>query len=79
MQVSLGEIKSSLEADLQLHHSHLKDNAPASVSETAFSLSSQNNELKSCLQLLYKHIEFQIHKECKSWKALEEVIYSTNS
>jgi recombinational DNA repair protein (RecF pathway) len=74
MQVSLGEIKSSLEADLQLHQSHLKDNAPASAPETAFSLSSQNNELKSCLQLLYKHIEFQIHKECKSWKALEEVI-----
>jgi recombinational DNA repair protein (RecF pathway) len=74
MQVSLGEIKSSLEADLQLHQSHLQDNAPASASEKAFSLSSQNNELKSCLQLLYKHIEFQIHKECKSWKALEEVI-----
>ena len=74
MQVSLGEIKSSLEADLQVHQSHLKDHAPASASETAFSLSSQNNELKSCLQLLYKHIEFQIHKECKSWKALEEVI-----
>ena len=74
MQVSLGEIKSSLEADLQVHQSHLEDNAPASASETAFSLSSQNNELKSCLQLLYKHIEFQIHKECKSWKALEEVI-----
>jgi recombinational DNA repair protein (RecF pathway) len=74
MQVSLGEIKSSLEADLQLHQSHLKDNTPASVSETAFTLSSQNNELKSSLQLLYKHIEFQIHKECKSWKALEEVI-----
>ena len=79
MQVSLGEIKSSLEADLQLHQSHLKDNAPASVPEVGFSLSSQNNELKSCLQLLYKHIEFQIHKECKSWKALEEVIYNTNS
>jgi len=79
MQVSLGEIKASLEADLQVHQSHLKDNVPASASETAFSLNSQNNELKSCLQLLYKHIEFQIHKECKSWKALEEVIYSTNS
>jgi recombinational DNA repair protein (RecF pathway) len=75
MQVSLGEIKSSLEADL----SRLEDNALVPASETAFSLSSQNNELKSCLQLLYKHIEFQIHKECKSWKALEEVIYSTNS
>jgi recombinational DNA repair protein (RecF pathway) len=74
MQVSLGEIKASLEADLQVHQSHLEDNAQASVSEMAFSLSSQNNELKSCLQLLYKHIEFQIHKECKSWKALEEVI-----
>ena len=79
MQVSLGEIKASLEADLQVHQSHLKDHVPASASETAFSLNSQNNELKSCLQLLYKHIEFQIHKECKSWKALEEVIYSTNS
>jgi recombinational DNA repair protein (RecF pathway) len=74
MQVSLGEIKASLEADLQVHQSHLKDKAPAFASETAFTLSSQNNELKSCLQLLYKHIEFQIHKECKSWKALEEVI-----
>jgi len=30
-------------------------------------------ELKSCLQLLYKHLEFRIHKECKSWKTLEEV------
>lgn len=68
MQVSLGEIKASLE-------NNSRDTTP----EVAFSLSSQNNELKSCLQLLYKHIEFQIHKECKSWKALEEVIYSTNS
>lgn len=74
MQVSLGEIKSSLEAELQAHQPHLKDNAPRSVPELAFSLSSQNDELKSCLQLLYKHIEFQIHKECQSWKALEEVI-----
>jgi len=63
MQVSLGEIKTSLE-----------NNSPDTAPEVAFSLSSQNSELKSCLQLLYKHIEFQIHKECKSWKALEEVI-----
>lgn len=63
MQVSLGEIKSSLE-----------NNSLETIPEVAFTLSSQNNELKSCLQLLYKHIEFQIHKECKSWKALEEVI-----
>jgi recombinational DNA repair protein (RecF pathway) len=63
MQVSLGEIKASLE-----------NNSPDAAPEMAFSLDSQNNELKSCLQLLYKHVEFQIHKECKSWKALEEVI-----
>ena len=63
MQVSLGEIKASLE-----------NNSPDAAPEMAFSLDSQNNELKSCLQLLYKHVEFQIRKECKSWKALEEVI-----
>ncbi|NBV97946.1 MAG: DNA repair protein RecO [Proteobacteria bacterium] len=74
MQVSLGEIKSSLEAGVQHHQHQLDNNISSSVPELAFSLDSQNNELKSCLQLLYKHIEFQIHKECKSWKALEEVI-----
>jgi recombinational DNA repair protein (RecF pathway) len=74
MQVSLEEIKASLEAGVQHHQHQLDNNISSSVPELAFSLDSQNNELKSCLQLLYKHIEFQIHKECKSWKALEEVI-----
>jgi|688.fasta_scaffold00007_138 recombinational DNA repair protein (RecF pathway) len=74
MQVSLEEIKASLEAGVQHHQHQLDNNISSSVPEIAFSLDSQNNELKSCLQLLYKHIEFQIHKECKSWKALEEVI-----
>jgi recombinational DNA repair protein (RecF pathway) len=74
MQVSLEEIKASLEAGVQHHQHQLDNNISSSVPEIAFSLSSQNSELKSCLQLLYKHIEFQIHKECKSWKALEEVI-----
>ena len=45
------------------------------LKETEISLFEINLELKSCLQLLYKHLEFRIHKECKSWKNLSEILY----
>ena len=39
-----------------------------------FNLAAQNQELQATLKLLYKHIEFQTHTECKSWKALSELL-----
>ncbi|NQY79727.1 MAG: DNA repair protein RecO [Candidatus Caenarcaniphilales bacterium] len=39
-----------------------------------FSIEAQNSELKSTLKLLYKHIEFQTHSECRSWSALADIL-----
>lgn len=44
----------------------------SSLSE--FSIEAQNIELKSTLKLLYKHIEFQTHSECRSWSALADIL-----
>lgn len=62
MQVSLGEIKKGIGIEVLQEH------------QNDFSIENQNTELKSSLQLLYKHLEFQIHQEAKSWKALEEAL-----
>ena len=43
-------------------------------SNSDYDLSLQNQELASTIKLLYKHLEFQIQEECKSWKALAEIM-----
>ena len=39
----------------------------------------ENHEIYSAFRLLHKHLEFRIHKEFKSWKLLEPLLYTKNT